>query len=265
MPDRNVGRQSVTSRRNRVGGSTQKCCTFGVSHMGELLGSGLPLLLFIKYVWRVIQGFMHATWLTNIFIYPQDWYASLHGPSWNFILKKILHIIGSDKVLYLLSVEGLGSVGTGLRFNCRHVNSSFSTIDIKISRQSIASLFVIDGTIICILWYTISAFSIAQTGPKAENSQLSEDIVRLSFIRYYLWPLCRTRDWLGLGPNRLRVTWYRMSFKHGELQICFRSRCRSDYVVPFRSLRLCFAINLVQPSSHSRSSGWLNLPPSFYL
>ena len=41
MPDRRVGRQSVTSEG--IGKSTQKYYTFGVSYMEELIRSGLPL------------------------------------------------------------------------------------------------------------------------------------------------------------------------------------------------------------------------------
>jgi hypothetical protein len=67
MPDRRVGRQSVTSRRSRGGVYSEVLYIWRLTHGRTHRIRITPALLFIKYVWHDIQGFMGATWLTNIF------------------------------------------------------------------------------------------------------------------------------------------------------------------------------------------------------
>ena len=148
----------------------------GVLHMEELIGSGLPLPLYSLSMYDAIsKDSSRLQWLTNIF-HPQDWYTSLHGPSWNCsVLKKVHHIIGSmcmwfrHKVLYLLSVEGWLTLVWGLRFNYRQLNHRYNKAPAKVLLRywlEKVHLLVLSDPQICM----ISAFrALCHCSNRAEN------------------------------------------------------------------------------------------------
>ena len=120
MPDRRVGRQSVASRRDREVYSEVMYIwrhTHGRTNR-------IRITPVYSSSWHDIQGFMsvHAT-VTDKYIPQQDWYASLHGPSWNRgVFKSTSYYIGSVHVVqtkfyicYLLKIWATSV--RGLRFD----------------------------------------------------------------------------------------------------------------------------------------------------
>lgn len=62
-----------------------------------------------------------------------------------------------DKVLYLLSVEDLGTVGTGLRFNYRQLFIlNYRFIDVNKAPAKVSLRYSLKKVVTCILWSTNS-------------------------------------------------------------------------------------------------------------